>query len=202
MDYKKYWIQDNFNNIKPPNHGEYPEGWNPSEFVSEILKEINYDSILDFGCGYGRLCSCFSSEKYIGIDLNPYAIKKAQELHSKYTFQEIDIDNNYPRVDLVFGYTVFLHLDDAILKRILNRLHSSCQKYLIIGEILGREWKRPGLPPVFNRDLNDYIKLLEEYGFSFVKENKRPYKRYTDNPRFKGKNTNFSLLIFKKSTHI
>ena len=71
-------------------------------------------------------------------------------------------------------------------------------KWLIVAEILGREWRRDGIPPVYNRDLDDYLPLMRAHDLVLHKHVKRPYKRYADSKYYKGKNTDISFLIFKK----
>lgn len=195
VDYKKYWLNDNLRNIVAGTDTENPEGWNPVDVIRELLQSMHFETILDFGCGYGRLCKAVQPKKYIGIDLNPQAIQEAQRRYPEYFFKEIEVHSEYDNVDIVLAYTVFLHLDDDILGSILQRLREACKSHLIIGEILGREWRRPGDPPVFNRNLDDYISLLQKFGFQVINEYKLPYKRYADSPHFKNKNTDLSFLI-------
>jgi SAM-dependent methyltransferase len=195
IDYKKYWLTDNLRNIVAGSDTENPEGWDPVEVLEEILKSLNFETVLDFGCGYGRLCKAFQPKHYTGIDLNPQAIQEAQNRYPDYFFKEIELDSEYDNVDIILAYTVFLHLDDDIIGSILQRLRKACKKYLIIGEILGREWRRPGDPPVFNRNYDDYISLLQRHGFQVINEYKLPYKRYADSSYFKNNNTDLSFLI-------
>lgn len=197
IDYKKYWAGDDLKNIIPQHHGQYPEGWDPAEVLKMMIKEKNPEKVLDFGCGYGRLCHAFDCDSYRGVDLNPHAIEVARKTYPGYRFMEINIDSSFEKVDVVFAYTVFLHLDDDTLSNILLRLRESCQKQLIVAEILGREWRRPGLPPVFNRDRADYQELISAQGFEFVDEYRRPYQRYASMPEFSNKNTDVSFLLFK-----
>jgi len=199
IDYKKYWQNDELKNIIPQNHGEFPEGWNPAEFLQEVVEKLDFESVLDFGCGYGRLCKAFDPQFYTGIDLNPNAVAKAKELNENYNFLEINVDSEYSQADLTMAYTVFLHLDDETLLNILERLRKTTKKYLIIAEILGREWRRAGTPPVFNRNKEDYVQLAASKGFEFAEEHKRAYARYANNPEFQDKNTDLSILVFKCS---
>lgn len=202
IDYKKYWESDNLQNIIPSTNDQYPEGWDPSEILKEILTPYDVKTALDLGCGYGRLCKAFAPHQYIGVDLNPNAIREAKIRYPEYIFREINIDSKFDIVDLVLAYTVFLHIDDDTLDEILIRLCKSCKNLLVIGEILGREWRRPGNPPVFNRNLDDYIHLISKHGFKLDKEYKRPYQRYASSSYFKDKNTDLSFLIFRKSTEL
>jgi SAM-dependent methyltransferase len=47
------------------------------------------ESILDAGCGYGRLLNLMPAEwrgKYLGIDVSPHFVDLAQQEHPKHTF--------------------------------------------------------------------------------------------------------------------
>ena len=195
-DYKQIWTADDLKNIVPAGHGHDPEGWNPAAHLKKTIKPERYERVLDFGCGWGRLCSTFSCDQYLGVDLNPNAIEQARTLHPGYRFAEVDLDSTFDTADLIVAYTVFLHLDDRTLSDLLARLRPACRDCLVIAEILGREWRRPGHPPVFNRDLSDYANLLSQHNFSYRDEVRRPYKRYAEDPRFQGRNTDLSVLVF------
>lgn len=199
-NYKSYWINDNCNNIIPKNWGEFPEGFNVIDFLREITEELDFKSVLDFGCGYGRLSKAFDSDKYLGIDLNYKALKIARDDNAGYKYEETFIDTEYyPNSDLTNVYTVFLHLDDNTLEEVLLKLSKSTNKYIIISEIMGREWRRNGLPPAFCRDKEEYIKYLNKYGFELYKEYDKPYKRYIEDKNWDDKkNRNVSFLIFRK----
>lgn len=197
--YKNYWKNDELRNIRPDGLGEFPEGWDVRAYLKELTARLPHDSLVDFGCGYGRLCRAFAPQKYLGIDLNPNAVKTAAERFPTYSFQEADFDH-YPPADIYLAYTVFLHLDDEVLAEVLTRMAASCRKYLIIAEILGREWRRPGTPPVFNRDQQDYVSLASAAGFRLAGEDARPYRHYQSNPQFADRNTDLNVLIFENQT--
>lgn len=168
--------------------------------MREITEELDFKSVLDFGCGYGRLSKAFDSDKYLGIDLNYKALKIARDDNAGYKYEETFIDTEYyPNSDLTNVYTVFLHLDDNTLEEVLLKLSKSTNKYIIISEIMGREWRRNGLPPAFCRDKEEYIKYLNKYGFELYKEYDKPYKRYIEDKNWDDKkNRNVSFLIFRK----
>ena len=46
---------------------------------------------------------------------------------------------------------------------------------IVIGEVMGRQWRRPGDPPVFNREAHEYVELL---GRELIDTIAVPYPRY------------------------
>lgn len=179
--------------IIPQGFGEFPEGWDASHLVKEIADEIGYSSIIDFGCGYGRLCKGFDANKYIGLDVNPLAISAAQERFQGYQFRIVGDEPQY--ADIYLAYSVFLHMKEGELQEVLTKMRC---KWLIVAEILGREWRREGLPPAYNRELCEYVELFRRHDLVLNKHIKRPYKRYADAPWYQGRNTDISFLVFKK----
>ena len=76
-------------------------------------------------------------------------MKETQSNLFNINYEDIFINSkNYPNSDLVNAFFVFLHLDDDDLEDALIKL-SKNNRYMIISEIMGREWRRDGLPPVF-----------------------------------------------------
>jgi len=188
--YKKWWIKDGLQNIIPQGYGTYPEGWDVCHEVQQFLLKHRLDrcSVLDLGCGVGRLTFGFNSEKYIGVDLNPHAIQEARKLNPHYTFQEVDVDSEYPLADITFAYTVFNHLDEKTIKAM--KLKSD---YILQCELLGKEWSGGGLVSQ-GKDLSTYQQIFEGYWiFDHVKF---PYKRYVG---WIGKNTDMSFILWKRN---
>lgn len=191
-DYKKYWESDNMQNIVPIKGQECPEGFDIAEKLTEALCDIKYTKLIDYGCGYGRLSSIFDKDIYHGYDINKYAIAEAKKRHPGYTYTTIDNATIYDG-DILLVYTVFLHLDDDTIKQIIG---STSTKYIILCEILGREWRRAGNPPVFNRELNEYDSIFNAY--TRIKHTKLPYARYSN---VTDKNTDISYIVYERNTY-
>lgn len=186
---KEFWEKDKLKNIKPTDK-EFPEGFDPRLVLRKMLRSIDYDLIVDLGCGYGRLCEAFSQEKYVGVDISSVALQAAENRNPDYTFVTYD---EKPKADVYLAYTVFLHLSDAQLRQELASIKA---EYFIVAEILGSEWGNGGKgdPPTYNRD--DYS-IMEEFGYSLIEEIKLPYKRYVGTKMASGKNTDISFLLWR-----
>jgi len=188
--YKKWWIQDGLQNIIPQGYGVYAEGWDFCHEVQQFLLKhrLENQSVLDLGCGIGRLTPGFNSEKYIGVDLNPNAIQEARKLNPHYTFQEVDVNSEYPLADITFAYTVFNHLDADTIKSM--KLKS---KYILQCEILGTEWSGGGLVS-HGKELRTYQQIFE--GHWIFDHVKLPYNRYAE---WIKKNTDMSFILWKRN---
>lgn len=203
MDFKKYWTEDKGRNITAGHHSN-PEGFDVPEFLRHLLGYVEKDigkspKVHDLGCGTGRLCSVASPDRYVGSDLSPGSIEKARELNPEYTFQEVNVSSLYPDADVTLAYTVFLHMDDEVLDKVLLNISMAGHEYICVAEILGREWRRKGNPPVFNRDLTDYVAMLRKHGYYLFAASDKVYQHYKSHaPK---RNCRLFGLLFRKEGH-
>jgi len=151
----------------------WPEGDGFPEFLSGLVGE---GSVLEFGCGIGRLAGCFDPECYLGVDVSTFAIAEARLLRPSHRFQVIDDAKSLPASDVTLAHTVLLHVPDDALQAVVDRFESP---RLIISEILGRHWRRTGNPPVFNREMSDYEAVLSPR-YRLTGRHFRPYPHYAD----------------------
>lgn len=136
--------------------------------TKNIKSIVGNSSILDFGCGYGRLTKNFDKKGYLGIDINPFGIQKARKSNPDYCFL---IDNKLPsnrKFDYILFYTVILHMSDLAIKNLnvdIKRIiiaESIVEKRLGRGEI-GRKKKTPRKFPAYGRKLQQYLDIFPGY---------------------------------------
>jgi len=203
--YVEYWRNNRLQNIKPSSlrYGEFPEGWDARDIIKRIVTPFIHQSIVEIGCGYGRLCQAFSPDAYLGLDINEEAIEKAQNSNPTYRFQVIDYVGSYPPADVYLAYTVFLHIEDLALAGILKKM-AEVTSTIIVAEILtpkkpflsswwGRRATSPrqGKDPWFPRTRENYEALLRSQNFLLDEEIRRSYFYYP--------HTEISFLIFRKA---
>lgn len=206
--YKKFWTSDKLGNIAKVESLIQGE-WNIKEYLRDLKNRLKCNTIVDFGCGYGRLFRVFMDvpTTYFGVDLNPEAIRKARKEYPKFVnrFAEIDINSHYAKADMFLAFTVFLHMDDDTLLDVVERIHKSCKKYLVIIEALGREWRPDYDPdenheylPLYNREKEDYIGLMGLVGFVLEEEDSFLNPHYYEQEEYKDFNCYTNVLIFRK----
>lgn|SRR3989304_1904736 len=73
-----------------------------------ILSMFSDCTVLELGCGYGRLCDVFQPDKYTGIDFSKEMIKLAHEKYPQYSFSVNDMSTFEPskHYDIIFGVMV------------------------------------------------------------------------------------------------
>lgn len=104
-----------------------------------------HDSILDVGCGYGRLLSLMPGDwigSYLGIDLCPEFIKLAREIYPDRNFMPIDARalaaplmsrGKYDwGICLSLKYTIIDNCGRAIWEDIEARLRANCKRLLFL----------------------------------------------------------------------
>ena len=100
------------------------------------LSFLNFKSILDFGCGWGRLLRIFiefNGEKSVsGCDVNKYYIMSLKKTFKKSQIFEIPIKPPYKglnnKYDFIIAFSVFTHLTEKNHIRILKELGNSLQE--------------------------------------------------------------------------
>ena len=118
-----FWRAVGMDYIIPGGSGIFPEGWDPRPFL--VMLSADQDTV-EFGCGFGRLSGLFDNEKYLGIDLNPEAIRIAKLHAPDHKFELLDYDKPLPDAPYYFAYTVFLHIDDETLPKDAHKVAHFC----------------------------------------------------------------------------
>lgn len=180
-----FWKNDNFNNITAGKK-EWPEGWDARPILKDIIKN---DTIIEMGCGYGRLVKAFTPEQYTGYDINPHAVEEAKRKNPQYSFYTYHIGDELPESDWIMFYTVLLHINDEDIKDYLKVVTKNTKKVLI-SEILGRARWGNVWNYAFNRDLKHYDEIFEELGFKKIDYFEKPYHHYKD--------TNISFISYEQ----
>ena len=167
IDDPKYWEQ-RYASLRgrPTHHAIYncgnAEDWKRIEEVHRrlIAKYVDEeDSILDVGCGWGRLIDMLPigwSGRYVGVDLSPLFLSKARTAHPGYDFRELTFDridsSTVLQGDLSqFDWAVCISIKGMLLNNkgteawdeLLSRLHTVADRVLVLeysetdkGEIL------------------------------------------------------------------
>lgn len=91
-----------------------------------------------------------------------------------------------PDADVTLCHTVLLHVPDDEIASTVARFASP---RVIVSEVMGRKWRRDGLPPVFNREAYEYADVFDEAGFRLAGVMTRPYPHYP--------NTDLTILDFR-----
>lgn len=125
----------------------------PEVGLYEALRFSCWGAVFEFGCGDGRLSPAFDPNAYAGFDINPHALKAAQAANPAHRYV-----TEWVPADTWLAHTVLLHVPDDEIVAVLERAKEYDR--IVIGEIMGRQWRRPGNPPVFNREAGEYAQMV------------------------------------------
>jgi hypothetical protein len=173
--------------------GDFPEGFDVTGLIRDLSDEVGYTSVIDFGCGHGRMCQSFDPKAYLGVDVDLHSIEQARKKFSEYRFDHLQ--EKVHCADLYLACNVFLHMSDQSIHEALKNIRC---KWLILVEMLGRNWRAGQVPPTYNRELSEYLELLRSHDLILHKHIKQPFKKYSDTSWYQDRNTDLSFIVFKK----
>lgn len=102
---------------------------NRSHDIYEVfaLNKTISPKVLEIGCGNGRDAKVISkyTKNYLGIDLSSEFIKLAEAENPKLKFIVADMEDYEfeEKLDIVFAFASFLHLDKSTFQKVLEKLH-------------------------------------------------------------------------------
>lgn len=187
-----FWTSKGLDYITPQRK-QFPEynsgiGFNPID----LLRGTFFNKkVLDFGCGYGRLCQAVPPSDYLGVDINPSAITKAETenpkykfLHSKDLSEVVDIRS----FDFIMFYAVLLHLSDQAIENLISSSGGVLPKNILIAEVI-KESRSPSpkSSPGYGHTVENYVDLFSSH--ELLKTEEFPY------PHYPGKNITFITLF-------
>jgi len=161
-----YWTERGRVYQKEFVHSE--ESQEEEKALIDYLKTLSFDTVLEFGCGFGRITKIllenFPIKKYVAFDLSPDQISNAKKLCKDFkninfhvsTIQDFKIDEKF---DLVIGIEVLLHVPPDNIEQTMNEL-SSFSKHHIINVDWSQE--KPPLVRSPHNFLHNYEKIYNK----------------------------------------
>lgn len=149
MTPEQYWRQNTGLREITPAGERFPEVG-----LFQALQSACTGVVFEFGCGDGRLSPAFDPGHYVGYDINQTALKAAKKANPDHRYSD-----KWEKGDTFLAHTVLLHVPDALIEDILWIAKARYSR-IVIGEVMGRKWRRPGHPPVFNREAGEYIRMV------------------------------------------
>ncbi len=178
---KEFW-EKNWQNFLTPKGERWPEGFDVLDWLRSFF--IDYSSIVEYGCGDGRLSPAFPHDRYLGIDFNKNVIEAARKNNPKHKY--VTGNKIAWNPEAVLFYTVLLHNPDEEIERIIEE-SQLLGSDIVIAEVIKKEREQGGRLPVFGHSVRDYERLFYKWELRNVV--RIPYKWYLD--------TNISILQFK-----
>jgi 2-polyprenyl-3-methyl-5-hydroxy-6-metoxy-1,4-benzoquinol methylase len=150
--------------------------------LDRVQKIKKIDTILDAGCGFGRitkiLCEFFPYAEILGVDISPDQLREARRVLPRVTFWTVDLTSSLMRTvsDLVVCVEVLMHIDpDNILKAVASLTRGEPEFIVIV------DWDSTSHEDIRLADLagfcwiHNYGKMFSDAGYYRLKEKKIPF---------------------------
>ena len=135
------------------------------QLIRDILKDIDYLTVLEFGCGNGELSQLIKEKNchLTGVDISEDRLQMNTDIDAT-ILQDVTKDYLFPVSDLVICSHFLLHIKPEDINQVLEKMLKYSSKYVIFIEPnpsakLG-EWE-------YYNFQHDYTSLLVELGLSF-----------------------------------
>lgn len=131
--------------------------------LREVLNSLGpIDSVLDVGCGRGRLASLLldlmPKTKYSGLDIGAAQVAATAKVRPNGKFYESRIQDFEPfrKWDLVLVSEVLMHIPPADIQAVCNKLRTLARKWIVTVD-----WTEPIPGPIAEENwLHDYPALF------------------------------------------
>ena len=160
MKHLEFWQgQRGLDNLKPKRIGDK---WESSvEFVTGLVGE---GTVVEVGCGTGRFSRGFTTDRYIGVDINKDAIDISRKENPGYQFEILREYSEIPKRDVMLLHSIALHVPDDEIEK----LFAHADKRIVLAETMGTRTKRTGKPNEnlafhYARTSDEYAKILKDW---------------------------------------
>jgi len=104
------------------------------------LSGLNFSSVLEFGCGFGRITQLildnFDVKEYLATEYSPDLLEQTKNFTSKFKniqfkrglIQDIKIGKKY---DLILGVEVLMHVKPIDIKYVIQKLVSMSNEHVV-----------------------------------------------------------------------
>lgn len=201
--HKDYWT-----NRKIDWDAHYTATWNHPhrQVIVDKLKQWKWISILEVGCASApnliKIWGAFPRADVAGIDINPDAVKTAQDIFDGLTrdwFKEFKQYRNRPwfkvnsgdniiisddATDIIMSDRTLIYVGRRDVKRYLSEMYRVTRNRIVLVEFHNKSWwKRLVCKLKTGYNAYNYKQLLEEVGFHNVEVEKLPAGLWGENDR-------------------
>jgi trans-aconitate methyltransferase len=154
---------------------DYPEIKLQELFIVEALKPLSFSSVLEAGCGFGRvtklvLDSYSGIKQYSAFDLSPDQVDRAKQYVNNpqvnFTVSDIESFSSGSKYDLVLAAEVLLHVKPQDIRHAIYKLLSLSSRYLVHIDWCEDNLVEKSAPHNF---MHDYDGIYEELGLHHTK---------------------------------
>ena len=101
--------------------------------INGFIAENGVASVLDLGCGDGRLLSLLRAPSYVGVDVSPTALACCIARFRQHRFLLFDALDTEPPAELALSIDVIFHLvEDDVFVRTMDTLFGGATRFVLI----------------------------------------------------------------------
>lgn len=129
--------------------------------IRNILKEIEYYTVLEFGCGNGELSQLIKEKEshLTGVDISEDRLQMNTDIDARLLLNIANTDSLFPISDLVICSHFLLHIKPEDIDFVFQKMIDYTAKYIIFiepdSEKLKGEWE-------YYNFKHDYMKLVKK----------------------------------------
>ena len=133
--------------------------------IRQILKDIDYRNVLEFGCGDGQLSQIIKEKSchLTGVDISEDRLQMNNDIDSKLLL-DVTKESFFPVSDLVICSHFLLHIKPEDIKNVIEKMLNYSSKYIIFIEpnpcVKLGEWE-------YYNFQHEYNSILIELGLSY-----------------------------------
>ncbi len=128
-DYSTYWMDEG----KKPNPIMNKDHAKQEEVLLEQLKKLEFDSVLEFGAGWGRMTRLikdnFNPRFYTAVDLSRERLKQIDGVNT--VVGDVLKDNHFMKADLIIATEMCLHIPPDKIQKAIDNMKKLTNKYVL-----------------------------------------------------------------------
>jgi len=166
----KYWIERGVHAPKNTlTKEEYDEMCNinilQEKAIDKILDTINWNSLIEVGCGYGRHIirnkKRYPNKKIIGVDISIEKLNQIKKLNLDIELIECDVFETIPKINIDVALTseFMMHIPPENLLSLYNRIKEMSNKIIMLEYCVPSKFNDTFSEHNWN---HDYIKILDD----------------------------------------
>lgn len=133
-DSSQVWNNQPEYNITNYHLKQYNEEYESVKFIKNYLKDLNFNTIIDFGCGAGSLCFYLKqimNINFTGIDISEKILNIAKENNKTSIFIRSSFEDISNKYDLTISNQVIIILSPNYITTFINKQFECSNKYVI-----------------------------------------------------------------------
>ena len=134
-DSSKVWNNQPEYNITNYHLKQYNVEYQSIKFIKNYLKDLSFNTIIDFGCGAGSLCFYLKQIidiNFIGIDISEKVLNIAKKYNKTSIFIRSSFEDISNKYDLTISNQVLIILSPNYITTFINKQFECSNKYVVI----------------------------------------------------------------------